>query len=676
MNETNLTEIFIDVTKNKYCISGGIEPIKTHRRAASNFESYGAFFDDDLITIPFSTESNPSEWGNQNQQYEAIIRLCKKFNIAYSSSVEVEVLVKSIVEENENFLEFSLKAKNIRNNIHDKEDFQSFKKVISRSLIRKPYPLQLLSAYHMAFAQNVCNFSVPGTGKTSIVYTAYSYLKSLPKDNIKSINRIFIICPLSAFGPWQDEYLECFGKKTSVKHLVSMSMRERNNYYYSDQYNEITLISYQSAANDVEGITDFLKRQNNNVMLVLDEAHRIKNIKRGAKWAEAVLSIAKYANSRVVLTGTPAPNGYLDLWNLFKFIWPDRDIIDFPQYYLEHLSQDNTPKSLSDKQTLVDNISPFFLRIKKSDFKNFPKATYNDPIFVQMSPTQRNIYKNIEERYINYLEDEDSPSTFLKKLKSARLIRLMQCLTNPKLLDKPLESFMEEGLNSLSADVDDRDLIRLIKGYNPKDEIPPKFIKILELIRKITQKDGPAGKVVIWTIFVQNIYDLQDYLEVNGFKCELLYGMTPTEKNDVDDSQILTRAEIIKEFHSEQAPYRVIIANPFAVGESISLHKACHNAIYLEKNYNASMYMQSKDRIHRYGLDKDAEINYYYLLSEDTIDESIHDRVLAKEERMLEIIESQEIPLLNMNMDEDEGVIEDDIQSLVRDYYVRKAARS
>ena len=60
--------------------------------------------------------------------------------------------------------------------------------------------------------------------------------------------------------------------------------------------------------------------------------------------------------------------------------------------------------------------------------------------------------------------------------------------------------------------------------------------------------------------------------------------MTPTEKNDVDDSQILTRAEIIKEFHSDQAPYRVIIANPFAVGESISLHKACHNAIYLENH--------------------------------------------------------------------------------------------
>ena len=226
-----------------------------------------------------------------------------------------------------------------------------------------------------------------------------------------------------------------------------MGLQDRNDYYYSDQYSEITLISYQSASNDVDGLKDFLKRQKNRVMLVLDEAHRIKNV-NGGKWAEAVLSIAKYANSRVILTGTPAPNGYYDLWNLFKFIWPDRDIIGFPQYYLEHLSEDNGPKSLTDKKRLVDNISPFFLRIKKSDFKDFPKAIYNDPIFVKMSPTQRNIYDYIEENYISYLESDDNSSNFLNKLKSARLIRLMQCVTNPKLLDKPLDSYMLEDLNS------------------------------------------------------------------------------------------------------------------------------------------------------------------------------------------------------------------------------------
>ena len=202
------------------------------------------------------------------------------------------------------------------------------------------------------------------------------------------------------------------------------------------------------------------------------------------------------------------------------------------------------------------------------------------------------------------------------------------------------------------------------------------FIQILELLKVITKKKGPAGKVIIWTIFIQNIYDLQEFLNNNGFKCELLYGLTPTESSDSDEESVLTRGEIIKEFHSDSAPYKVIIANPFAVGESISLHKACHNAIYMEKNYNASMYMQSKDRIHRYGLAKNDEINYYYLISEDSIDESIHDKVLAKEARMLDIIESDEIPLLNMNMDEDEGVDEDDIQTLMRDYYARKASRA
>jgi hypothetical protein len=45
------------------------------------------------------------------------------------------------------------------------------------------------------------------------------------------------------------------------------------------------------------------------------------------------------------------------------------------------------------------------------------------------------------------------------------------------------------------------------------------------------------------------------------------------------------------------------------------------------------MYMQSKDRVHRYGLDDNDVINYYYLISENSIDQTIHDRVLEKEQR-------------------------------------------
>ena len=60
---------------------------------------------------------------------------------------------------------------------------------------RTLYPLQLLSAYHLAFSQNSCNFSVPGSGKTSIVYGAFSYLKKLDKEDTKFVDKIFIIGP-------------------------------------------------------------------------------------------------------------------------------------------------------------------------------------------------------------------------------------------------------------------------------------------------------------------------------------------------------------------------------------------------------------------------------------------------------------------------------------------------
>lgn len=131
-----------------------------------------------------------------------------------------------------------------------------------------------------------------------------------------------------------------------------------------------------------------------------------------------------------------------------------------------------------------------------------------------------------------------------------------------------------------------------------------------------------------------------------------------------------SREGIVKEFHNPNSPYKVIIANPFAVAESISLHKACHNAIYLERSFNCAHFLQSKDRIHRYGLPLNTETNYYYLLSEDSIDETIHSRLKIKESRMLNIIERMPIPLFTNITDEGD----EDIKAIITDY-VKRAAR-
>ena len=486
-----------------------------------------------------------------------------------------------------------------------------------------------------------------------------------------------IISPLAAFDPWKKEYKECFGRETSVCELVGVNKLDRQKYFFSDNYTEITLISYQSASdeNDVKSIISFLKRS--PVMVVLDEAHKIKNTE-GGKWAEAVLSIAKFAKSRVVLTGTPAPNGYQDLNNLYRFIWPTKDIIGYPVYWLQNLSKSyHTRSARQDIQKLIERVSPFFIRIKKSDL-DLPNANENPLIVVPMSATQRQIYDYIEDKYLgseefNYVDDSGS---IAHKLKQAKLIRLMQCATNPGLLNSAITEYVDDFGGFENLGIDDKEIMTLVRESASMSVPPPKFVKIKELVEEIVNNIGPKGKVIIWSIFVKNILDLKDYLHGFGINSEVLFGDIPTVKGETNSDNVSTRSEIIDEFHNPESDFKVIIANPFAVGESISLHKACHNAIYMDKNFNASMYIQSKDRIHRYGLDKDKDvIDYYYFVSEDSIDLKIHDILIEKEEKMLEVIESEDIPLISLNMEESSDVNESVIKRIIKDYHARKSAR-
>ena len=637
---------------SKLYITGDIDDIFANRRAARYIKD----------TIEYTKDVgklNVNAEKDINKTIDKLKKVCEYISAELVFSGKVSDAVNNYALEEEKFHIFSEKARLIRDNCCDKEDFQKFVDSLSINLKnRSLYELQLLSAYHLAFSQNACNFSVPGAGKTSVVYGAFAYLSNLPAEDSKYVDKLLIISPLSAFGPWELEYEECFGEKPSTKRLNGkISVDEKKQYLYSRTPAKITLLSYNSVPSLKDELIYFLK--NNQVMVVLDEAHKIKNTSGGIT-ANGVLDIAQYCSSRVVLTGTPAPNGYEDLYNLYKFIWPTKKVIPFEIYQLKDMSKQESDSRV---ETLLNAVASFFIRVKKSDL-GIPMATEHEPIIVPMGSAQRRIYDVIEKKYMNEIVSSKDNS-FKQDLIKARLIRMMQAATNPNLLSVPLQQFANnEGFDAKEV-VEDSSLIKEVLEYS-KNETPAKFIKAKELIEKII---ASGGKVVVWAIYVKNILDFQEYLLENGIDCRTLYGATPVATGDEeDDDTIETREKIIAEFHKENSSFKVIIANPFAVSESISLHKVCHNARYMERSFNAAHFIQSKDRIHRYGLKPGIETNYYYLLSEDSIDSVINDRLRAKEERLREIIESMPIPLFS-NVELETG--DDDIKALIAEYVSR-----
>ena len=87
----------------------------------------------------------------------------------------------------------------------------------------------------------------------------------------------------------------------------------------------------------------------------------------------------------------------------------------------------------------------------------------------------------------------------------------------------------------------------------------------------------------------------------------------------------------------------------------------------MERDYNCSNFLQSKDRIHRVGLPENQITNYYYLVSKNSIDEVINHRLNLKIRRMEEII-NDDIPLFSRINDSDETDI---IKDLISNYAKR-----
>jgi len=498
--------------------------------------------------------------------------------------------------------------------------FNSFKEIVDSETFRKLNIEQMWNAFHISSVNKAANFSVPGTGKTAISYGVFSYLTS---KKINKVDRMIVVGPLSSFFAWKDEFDKIFQTKKQLRFLnlndnfPSKSSKKNLLKYKFKQYNLI-LINYDSLNNYIDELSDLI---DNRTLLIFDEAHKIKN-PEGIR-AAAALIISKKSKYTITLTGTPIPNSYTDIYNLLNILFPD-EYDTFFGYSIKTLQNATKDEFLQDE--INKRLFPFFCRITKKDLE-IPPPNKDSFIKVIMNNDEKKLFRLIYDKYQHNI--------------FSLYIRLSQATNNPKLILQNLNKF--DDINSFEDDDSNQDentsnlfekevFSPIEKKFIESFNMTQKFEKGIELIVKLVNE---GKKVIVWGVFVKTIEEIGIRLTKLKIKTVVITGKTQVSERDL----------LISQF--KDSKYQVLVTNPHTLGESVSLHKYCHDAIYFEYTFNLVHMLQSRDRIHRFGLTPTDYTQYHYLalvndkeIIYDSIDLKTYNRLKMKEQRMLNAIES------------------------------------
>lgn len=489
-------------------------------------------------------------------------------------------------------------------------------KHFKKDFVLKMY--QIKPVVHMVEAGNSANFSIPGAGKTAMTYAAYDILKEK-----EIVDQLFVVGPLASFVPWEEEFKSCFGLDP-LKNVLRYIGKDRHKLLNKIREYPVVITSYHTAANDL----DYLKRElleKGNIMMVIDESHHIKSFEEDSSHANAMISLGSLAKRRYILSGTPMPRDYEDLWSQVTFLWPNGDVLGSRARYSRFVNEGRNDE-------IADMINFLWTRIGYKQLKKDLPIMYKErPELIPMNPIQEEIYKSIESDLYRLTHTVNSELFDIEELKKNRILRMLQAATNPRLLAKKDKDFDLDPYQT-----DDRYLSSRIQHYN---EIPNKIQRAAELARQIVNK---GKSVIIWTTFRDNV----EYL------CnEILSDMKPIpisgEVNIKSDEKrdYIGREERLENFKKREG--QILVATAASISESVSLHLVCQNAIYLERSFNAGQFMQSMFRIYRIGSDKNKPVRYHFLQSvlqdnSETIDARIDEILSTRSTQLSRLLDDEE----------------------------------
>lgn len=607
-----MIKVILENQKFKVVMS---EETKNSRKASRFFSRYRAYFEDDGITLV--TDIN-------YLQLQMVLDGLKSLANRLNEDLEVSDDVIDFIKQNSYAIQqqqiAGITIKNHDSRWHN--EFESFQEIVNEEITRPLKDVQMGASFYLATMKRAANFSVPGSGKTAMMYGTFAYLRS---QKINEVNRLLVVSPINAFEAWRTEYKEVFGEEPKYLNLRDPVYQDDGKLKMDWATADVATINYESLRGKLGLLNTLIDAK---TMIVFDEVHRVKN-PEGQRAADA-LNLGKQAKYHYVLTGTPIPNSYKDIYNFLHLLYGN----EYDAYFRWQIGDLINP----DPEEVNDRLAPFFWRTNKQDLQ-VPPAEKDHILSVTPDAKMEEIAHAIWDNEPGIL---------------AILTRLIQASTNPALLLQRVNytemGFLPDEVDfSVAEALDSHEQVMarqaLYQQLGVDTAVSPKFEAGIDLVMDLIAQ---GKKVIIWGIFVKTMQKIQQRLHDKGVTVNLIYGETPKED----------RVELINQFRDGNV--QVLVSNPATLGESISLHQTVHDAVYFEYNFNLTFMLQSRDRIHRLGLKPDQKTNYYYLQTEGNqahssfIDEKIYKRLKEKEEVMMQAIDGQYLaPMVNDDYLED-----------------------
>lgn len=406
-----------------------------------------------------------------------------------------------------------------------------------------------------------------GMGKTAVCLTAADKLL----NDYFAVSKVLVIAPLK---PAKETWLPEAAKWDHLKHLtVSLIVGSQQERLASLQRDaDIYVINRES----VVWLVDYYKSKWPFDMVIIDELSSFKSSK--AQRFRALKKVRKYIKRIVGLTGTPSPNGLLDLW---------------PEMYLL-----DEGKTLG--RTLTSYRDTYFVPDKRNATTIFswkPKEGAEDLI-----------YKKLEGLCISmdaadYLQLPDRLFIRHEAELSAKAMEFYSTLERDTLLP-----FVDGDIDAPTAAVLTNKLLQAAGGaaYDENGNVKVLHEDKLEALDQLIEEANGQSVLVFY-----------------AFKHERDRIMTRYPGAvDINEDSAVTR------WNRGEIP--ILLAHPASAGHGLNLQEGGHIAIWYGLSTSLELFQQANKRLHRPGQKKTVLI--HIILMKGTYDYRVLEDILTPKE--------------------------------------------